>query len=114
MKKELCPAWGKRCNVCGKMNHWKGSEVCGMKEKARLVNQDSDCSDSDSDVACVKSLDVLVNGVASRKDIPIYCEMHINSKAVRLQVDCGATVSIIPRSHISDSHPVFPWRCGTR
>ena len=103
MKKELCPVWGKRCNVCGKMNHWKDSEVCGMKEKVRLVNQDSDCSDSDSDVACVKSLDALVNGVVSRKDKPIYCEMHINSKAVRLQVDCGATVSIIPRSRIGGS-----------
>ena len=73
------------------------------KDKVCFVNQSSDCSDSDSDVACVKSLDALVNGVVSRKDKQIYCEIHINSKAVRLQVDCGATVSIIPRSHIGGS-----------
>ena len=51
LKKELCPAWCKRCNVCWKMNHWKGSEFCAMKKKVCSVNQSPDCSDSDSDVA---------------------------------------------------------------
>ena len=103
MKKKLCPAWGKRCNVCRKMNHWKGSEFCRMKEKVRSVNQDYDCCDSDSDVASVKTLNALVNGVVSKKDKPIYCKMYISSNPVRLQVDCAATVSIIPRSCIGDS-----------
>ena len=85
------------------MNYRKGSEVCAMKGKIRSVNQDSDCSDSDSDVASVKTLNTFVNGVASKKDKPIYSEMHIRSNPVRRQVDCGATVSIIPRSHISDT-----------
>ena len=31
LKKESCPAWGRNCNVCGKKNHWKGSEVCERK-----------------------------------------------------------------------------------
>ena len=104
MKKELCPAWGRRCSVCGKMNHWRGSEVCEKREKVHSVSQDSDFSDSDSEVAVVKTLDVVVNGVRSRKDKPIYCEMRINSKSVTLQVDCGATVCIIPKSHIGDNH----------
>ena len=103
LKKELCPAWGKRCNVCRKMNHWKGSEFCAMKKKVRSVNQSPDCSDSDSDVASVKTLSAFVNGVASARDKPIHCEMLIRSKPVSLQVDCGATVSIIPKSHIGDS-----------
>ena len=65
--------------------------------------QDSDCSDSDSDVASVKTLNAFVNGVASKKDKQIYGEMHIRSNQVRRQADrCGATVSIIPKSHISD------------
>ena len=42
LKKELWPAWSKRCNVCRKINHWKSSEVCAMKEKIRSVNKDSD------------------------------------------------------------------------
>ena len=89
------------------MNYRKSSEVCAMKGKIRSVNQDSDCSDSDSDVASVKTLNAFVNCVASKKVKPIYGEMHIRSNPVRRQVDCGdcgATVSIIPKSHISDTH----------
>ena len=86
LKKELCPAWRKRCNVCPKINHWKGSGVFAMKEKICSVNQDSDCRDSDSDVASVKTFNAFVNGVASRKDKTIYCEMRIRSNPVRLQV----------------------------
>ena len=103
MKKELCPAWGKRCSVCGKMNHWEGSEICERKDKVHSVSQDSDPSDSDSDVASVKTLSVVVNGVRSKQDKPIYCEMLVNSKTVSLQVDCGATVCIVPKSHTGDS-----------
>ena len=75
------------------MDHWKGSEVCATEEKIHSVNQDSDCSDWDSGVASVRTLDAFVNGVALKKDKVVYCEMHVKSNPVRLQVDCGATVS---------------------
>ena len=39
LRTELCPALGKRWNVCRKMNHRKGSEVCAMKGKISSVNQ---------------------------------------------------------------------------
>lgn len=100
----MCPAWGKKCDVCGKANHWKGSEVCEKKEKVHMVCQDSDSSDSDSEIASVKTLNVFVNEVRSQKEKPIYCEMRINSRRVKLQVDCGATVCIIPKSCIGDKH----------
>ena len=74
-----------------------------MTKKGRSVNQSPDCSDSDSDVASMKTLSAFVNGVASAKDKPIYCEMLIKSKPVSLQLDCGTTVSIIPKSRIGDS-----------
>ena len=38
LKQELCPAWGKRCNLRGKMNHWKGSEMCEKRDKVHLVS----------------------------------------------------------------------------
>ena len=107
MKKELCPAWGKRCSVCGKMNHWRGSEICERKDKVHSVSQDTDPSDSDSDVTSVKTLSVVINGVLSKQHKPIYCEMLVNSKPVSLQVDCGATVCIIPKNHTGDS-PIKP------
>ena len=49
-------------------------------------------------MAFVKTLNVLVTGVCSKKDKPIYCEMRVNSKTIKLQGDCGATVCIIPKS----------------
>ena len=67
-----------------------------------FVSHDSELSDSDSDVAFVKMLNVLVNGVCSKNNKPIYCEMHVNSKPIKLQVDCGATVCIIPKSLIGE------------
>ena len=70
------------------MNHWKGSEICERKDKVHSVSRDSNPSDSDSEVASVKTLSVVVNGVRSKQDKPIYCEMLVNSKPVSLQVDC--------------------------
>lgn len=41
--------------------------MCEKKDKAHLVGHDSELSESDSDVAVVKTLNVLVNGVCSKK-----------------------------------------------
>ena len=51
----------------------------------------------------MKTLKAFVNGVASKKDKPIYCGMHVRSNPARQQLDCGANVSIIPRSHIGNT-----------
>ena len=93
--------------------------TCAMKKKVlvRSVNQSPDCSDLDSDVASVKTLSAFVNGVASAKDKPIHYGMLIRSKPVTLQVDCGGTVSIIPKSRNGDSwlEPSnITLECGTR
>ena len=77
--------------------------MCEKREKVHLVSHDSELSDSDSDVALVKTLNALVNGVCSNNNEPIYCEMHVNSKPIKLQVDCGATVCIIPKSLIGET-----------
>ena len=54
-------------------------------------------------MASVKTLNASVNGVASKKDKPIDCEMRIRSNPVRPTSDCGATASIITRSHVGDT-----------
>ena len=105
LKKESCPAWGRNCNVCGKKNHWKGSEVCERKA-IHTVAKDSDSQDSDSDIATIDALTAQINGV-NAKSKPIYCEMTVNSKQIKLQIDCGATVNIIPQSKIGKT-PVDP------
>ena len=82
-----------------------------MKEKMRSVNQDSDCFVLDSDVASVKTLNAFVNGVASKKGKPIYCEMHIRSNPVRLQVTVKPLLALSPEVTLmtpSLSHVTFP------
>ena len=100
LKKEMCPAWGKKCNVCGKLNHWKGSEMCRKKQVHCVENN----TDSDSDIESVCPVTAYVNEVKANKDKPIYCKMLVGNKPVELQIDCGATVNIIPKSKIGESH----------
>ena len=110
LKREQCPAWQKRCNSCGLLNHWKGSEVCKNKQVHCIAqNTPPYDSDSDSDVATykVRPVDAYVNGVKFDKGKPVYCEMLVASKPLKLQIDCGATVCLIPKSQIGDT-PVDP------
>ena len=102
LKKELCPAWGRKCNACGKKNHWSCSEVCG-KRVVHTLSRDFDSPDSDSDIASIDSLSAYVNGVKTSKNKPIYCEMNVNDTPIKLQVDCGATVNIMPQSKIGNT-----------
>ena len=106
LKKKLCPAWQKRCDACGTLNHWKGSEFCKKKQIHSIAQNTDLCdSDSDSDVATYKlrSVDAYVNGVKADKGKPVFCEMLVASKPVKLQIDCGATVCLIPKSQIGDT-----------
>jgi len=77
--------------------------MCEKKDKLHCVSHDSELSDADFDVALVKTINVLVSGVCSKKDKPIDCEMCVNAKTIKLQVDCGATVCIIPKSLIGET-----------
>jgi len=41
--------------------------------------------------------------IKSSTDRPIFCSMIVNKQPVKLQVDCGATVNILPRRYIGDN-----------
>lgn len=84
LKKELCFVWGKRCNLCGKMNYWKGLEMCEKRDKVYLVSYDFEFFDFDFDVVFVKMFNVFVNGVCFKNNELIYCEMYVNFKFIKL------------------------------
>lgn len=58
----------------------ENSELCEKKKQV----QDSDTSDSGSDVATLGSVNSYINGVKANKGKPIYYEMQIDSKLVKL------------------------------
>ena len=104
MKKEVCPAWGKRCTACGLKNHFAASQEC-KKKKVHAVQPDysSDSSSSlVSSISTVTTSDHASINSGQSDHQPIYCEMEVNGKPVKLQVDCGATVNILPKRHLHD------------
>ena len=59
----------------------------------------------------LKTVNTFVNGVASKKDKPIYCEMRIRSNSVRLQVTVEPLLALSPEVTLvtpSSSHVTFP------
>lgn len=102
MKKEVCPAWGKKCTVCGLKNHFAASQQCKKKE----VHAVQPGYSSDSSSSSVSSISTVTTSVRSDHQ-PIYCEMEVNGKPVKLQIDCGATVNILSKRHL-DGLPLRP------
>ena len=104
MRKESCPAWGKVCTSCGEKNHFPASRKC--KGRSVHVVQDDYASDSStSSTGTISTITVElchdVNSAQSQHPL-IYCEMLINDKPVRLQIDCGATVCILPKRYLEN------------
>ena len=104
MRKESCPAWGKSCTSCGGMNHFSASSKCKGRS-VHVVSEDyaSDSSDSSTGTisAITAELSHDVNSVQSQHQL-IYCEMEIHQQPVKLQVDCGATVCILPKRYLGN------------
>ena len=100
--KEKCPAYGKKCTMCNKMNHFaircknKNVNYVDAKEKIVYLNHESD-SDSSGN-----SVEYLLK-VSSRKDKLINTNIEIEGRMVRFQVDCGASVNVIPFHYIPNA-----------
>ena len=111
LKKEKCPAWGQKCSGCGGRNHFKS--VC-KKSKSRGVHgisdQPEDVSSEESDIellagVAMDSQESDVHAVRHAKEI--YAEMLIDDRKVNLQIDCGASINIIPVKHAT-GHEIQP------
>ena len=106
--KEKCPAWQKTCKACSGRNHFA---VCCEASKSppklahktrsyhgygrKVYNVNDDCSESETEtIGCVNA----VNNQAEE----IHAEFLLDNKVVKFQVDCGATVNIIPEKFIGN------------
>ena len=104
-KKELCPAWQKKCSKCHRQNHF--AVCCPPDIRKRVNNVDheehSESSESDSEflVNVVKQDSTMKQDKKSHSG-PIYVEMIIvdTKQPVKLQVDCGAEINVILKRYI--------------
>ena len=106
MRKELCPAWGKTCTACGGKNHFQASSKC-KHHSVHAVGEDYSTDSSESSSETISGIttdqDHLVNAVQSSNQL-IFCEMEVNKKPVKLQIDCGSTVCILPKRYVGNAH----------
>ncbi|XP_064111370.1 uncharacterized protein LOC135218851 [Macrobrachium nipponense] len=90
-RKEKCPAHGKKCTKCGKYNHY------AVKCKSRKINYVSG-NDNDFDVSSSDESECeYLFKVSSKKDKLIEADFEVNGKIIKFQVDCGASVNVIPQ-----------------
>ena len=102
---EFCPAWDKKCNKCGNKIHFSVSVLCSANKGKVNALQDSRNSDqSSSDAEQIHVVETVCSLPHSKKEI--YCTMVINGQNVRMQIDCGATVNVLPARYVGASEIV--------
>ena len=113
LKKDLCPAWGKDCNKCGKKGHF--SKMCLNKQQVHSVidnerKNNNDESDDAEFLAYVQTSDdkEVVYGISEGFPKSIHSRFIVNHKEVKFQVDCGASVNILPRKFLSMNDKITP------
>ena len=102
MNKKKCPAWGKQCQKCNGRNHF--ASVCKKDRRINHIMEDE--TDTDSDVEFITSICLEEEYISqvSDNEYPkeIYAEMIINGSSLSFQVDCGASVNILPLKYVGD------------
>ena len=91
--KSKCPAWGKLCSKCSKRNHFAVKCRNSDDKNVHAVNE------VDSDIESISAVHAVDSGGHK-----IYGEVNIKDSPVRIQIDSGATVNVIPKRYIGDNH----------
>lgn len=104
LKKELCPAFGKKCRICKEDNHF----AIKCPKRINLANSDKkhvkqivqESSDDDYEwINIVHDDQEYINSIS--KDVK--CRMIVNENFnVIFQVDSGASVNIIPKKFVKN------------
>ena len=102
-KNPSCPAFGKRCSFCGYKNHL--ASVC-KKKAAALHELRVEADSSPLDMSTEKEDDsaeysfplnyVSVDRVSSAAGKPILLDVKINDEPLTMELDTGASFSVIP------------------
>ena len=92
-KKGLCPAIGKKCATCGRLNHF--AVVCRQKG-VHAVQEDTDNS-SGSEIEIVHN----VTGKKEKKGV-VMATFHVGNRLVKFMADSGCNVNIMPRHLLGD------------
>ena len=109
--REKCPAWQKSCKLCSGLNHFaaccenKSSKpVSSSKSKTqkskKAVHCVDECSESESESERIGSVNAVDGKCRQPSKDEIFAEFLVDKKVVKFQVDCGASVNILPQQYV--------------
>ena len=112
--KENCAAWGKSCLSCGGRNHF--ARVCRKTKRAAIhaiqenvtPDEEDEEEDHDEDIEYITSVTLVpdqVHAVTAHNNAfanEIYAELIIANQRIKFQIDCGATINILPERYVKD------------
>ncbi|PFX13584.1 Retrovirus-related Pol polyprotein [Stylophora pistillata] len=93
--KEKCPAWGKKCTTCGKLNHF--AKCCRSKRKVnesivKTVRQEVQSDSSDAESLCgIEEVGAVESNTKPKPVRSIKIENHV----VKGLIDTGASVNVM-------------------
>ena len=103
-----CPALGKQCNSCGKLNHFQS--VCRTKNRLSFntpvskVSQVIDSSDSEDCVFAIEHVGAICHTHKDQYFVPLTFTHNGRSTIVRCQLDTGATCNVMSYSDLCAVH----------
>ncbi len=99
-----CPAYGKSCNKCSKLNHF--SSVCRQSKQVNMIKsgqlRDQDDTFDENELFLGA---LFVDACQISKDSEFETNMIINGKSVRFKIDTGADGNVLPSDKF---HEVCP------
>ena len=106
-KKELCPAWGQVCSKCRGKNHFAKCcppDICIKIHGVTGEHPQSSHAD-EYEGECILSVETAaMHPVSTHPTGPLYTEMLLpDGKPLRMQIDSGATVNVMPAKHIGSA-----------
>ena len=108
-RKELCPAYGKTCNVCKQPNHFAGSSKCTSQVKSvKMVNSEAVDSDSDTNVPDVVPCHYFIGSLGDQtvksSDSRAFAKLNVCEQLVIFQLDPGSEVDTINEKYVHPSY----------
>ena len=106
--KDACPAYGQKCNACGKLHHFES--VCKAKntpqQKLQKPGRSKQSSRSQQRAHQVQEDtsedDEWLNAVHRRTGRDVKCKMLIDDQEVVFQLDTGSSVNMLPSSLVGN------------
>ena len=94
--KKSCALLGaKHALYVSKSTTSRGQKKCPKVKGVHAVDISSDNSDSSS-IEDIYVVEAICGIVTPSDDSAVYCEMIVNESPVKFQIDCGASVNVIP------------------